>query len=93
MEGETNLRNGFAISQHRLINQLAAGLVKTIANVAPEIKLNLTGKEDSNNTIKMATIASVKLTDEETKDELNRKVDQKMSELKNPFNLISLLGG
>ena len=93
MEGAERLRSAFSIQHHRLLNNLATGLSDSIGNEVPEIKLKLTSKTEKNNEIKMAAIASVTLVDTASKEEIEKKVNQIMDALKNPSNLMKLLGG
>lgn len=93
MEGIENIRSAFSIQHHRLLNNIATGLVESIGKEVPDIRLKLTSKTEKDNEIRLAAIASVTLVDTASKETMEKKVNQIMDALRNPSNLMKLIGG
>ena len=81
--------NGFGVSNHTFINQIAAGIQKRLNNeLGIKTKLN---KSHGNSTIEI-NITGVKVVKDNSEMlQTEKKAESLISNLKNPSNLLSLL--
>ena len=75
------------------MNQITGALQERVGEVVPGLKILPTGKDAGKRTISLTLMGQVTLEDETKIDEADQKVGQLMDSLKNPSNLLSLLGG
>ena len=85
--------NNFEISNHTFVNQITSGLQERVAQTVPDLKVIPTGKKASKGNISLTLIGQITLEDAESVESADEKVRQLMDSLKNPSNLLSLLGG
>ncbi len=84
-------QNGFDVSNHKFMNQLATGLQSRVEETVPDLTMVPTGKTASKGIVSFTLVGQVTLSDADAKDSVNDKVRQLMDTLKNPSNLLSLL--
>jgi len=85
--------NHFEISNHTFLNQLTTGLQERVDVAVPGLKVIPIGKKASVGNISLSLTGQITLGDETKVAEADEKVRQLMDSLKNPSNLLSLLGG
>ena len=87
------LADKFEISNHTFLNQLTSGLQERVAMAVPDLEILPMGKQDSRGDISLTIMGQITLEDEAELEDAENKVRQLMDSLKNPTNLLSLLGG
>jgi hypothetical protein len=85
--------NQFEISNHTFLNQLTTGLQGRVGETVPGLSIAPIGKKAGKGDISLTLIGQVTLEDETKVESADEKVRQLMDSLKNPSNLLSLLGG
>lgn len=94
MEGAGQMKAGFALSLHKFINRLGAGVVETI-NSVKEIEAaggaKLTGRSESGSKISLVVLAQQEFADVKEKEAVDKQVKSLVSQLKNPASLLGLL--
>lgn len=88
-----SIGNNFEISNHTFVNQLIAGLQERVDQTAPGLKVIPTNKKMNQGEISLTLMGQVTLDDASQVEDTETKVRQMMDSLKNPSNLLSLLGG
>jgi hypothetical protein len=87
------LKSGFEISNHTFVNQITDGLQECVETAVPGLKVSPMGKRASGHDISLTIMGQITLEDEAALEDAENKVRQLMDSLKNPTNLLSLLGG
>ena len=90
---KTTIGNGFEVSNHTFLNQLIGGLQQRVSQTAPGLTISPVDKKSSKGMIELTLIGQVVLEDAESVEDAAEKTRQLLDSLKNPSNLLSLLGG
>lgn len=87
------IENQFDVSNHTFLNQLSTGMQQRVGEVVPGLQISPIGKKASKGDISFSLVGQVTLEDETKVEDAEGKVRQLMDSLKNPSNLLTLLGG
>lgn len=85
--------NRFDISNHTFLNQLTTGMQVRVGETVPGLKVTPVGKKASQGEVSLTLMGQVALDDATKVEDAEDKVRQLMDSLKNPSNLLMLLGG
>lgn len=84
--------DNFEISNHTFLNQIISGLQERVSETAPGLRISPVGKKNSQGTIELTLVGQVTLEDADSVETATDKTKQLMDSLRNPSNLLSLLG-
>jgi hypothetical protein len=85
--------NNFEVSNHTFLGQISSGIQGRVGETVSGLKVVPTGKKAARGDISVTLVGQVTLEKSDDVETANEKVRQLMDSLKNPSNLISLLGG
>jgi len=83
------IENGFRTSNHRFLNQLSNGIIKSVREMAPGLELRLTDKAIEQDKIIATLVGTVTFESEEKRSRALDRIRQYMNDMKNESKLIS----
>ena len=85
------MSGGFEVSNHTFVKLLSEGLANKVKSINKDLGLKLIDKKVRNKNIN-GTLVSTLTIEGEDLEEVKKKMDALMNDLKIPSNLISLIG-